>query len=197
MNDSHIRMAFKAKTLKRYYQAPGAIVIDELGIAHGSSRIDIAVITKRLLGYEIKSEKDTLRRLPQQIRYYNSVFNRVTLIVDYRHAYEALKIIPIWWGVRLVEMKSSGEVYFSIAREARENPSPDKYSIAQLLWRNEVLQILEETEADRSIRAKSRDELYKRIAESTEIDKLRASVCDQLKRRENWRVDVSQVSYAY
>ena len=197
MNDSHIRMAFKSKALKRYYQTPGAIVIDELGVAHGSSRIDIAVITKRLLGYEIKSEKDTLKRLPQQIHYYNSVFNRVTLIVDYRHAYEALRMIPVWWGVRLVELSSSGEVFFAIAREARENPSPDKYAMVQLLWRNEALQLLEEIGADHGVRTKSRDEIYKRLVERIEIDELRISICNKLRHRTNWRVDAPQVSYAY
>jgi hypothetical protein len=56
-------------------------IIEELGVVHGKSRIDIAVINGLMHGYEIKSDKDTLQRLPEQMNMYNSVFNKVTLVV--------------------------------------------------------------------------------------------------------------------
>lgn len=197
MNDAEIRVAFKSKVLTRYIRTPYALVIDELGLANGSSRIDIAVVTNRLLGYEIKSGQDTLRRLPRQVGYYNSVFSRMTLIVDYSHAYEASRMIPLWWGIRLAERKPNGDVFFQIAREAKENPSPDKFAMVKLLWRNEALNILKQIGADSGFRIKSREEIYKRLVESIEIDELRVTICNRLRLRVNWRADELRVKCAY
>jgi len=39
-------------------------MLHELGILNGATRIDIAVITGQIEGYELKSERDTIQRLP-------------------------------------------------------------------------------------------------------------------------------------
>ena len=61
--DLDIRSALHAKRLRRLKAKPDTLVIDELGLAHASSRIDVAVINGCIHGYEIKSAKDTLDRL--------------------------------------------------------------------------------------------------------------------------------------
>ena len=60
----------------------GPKVIDEFGVMHGGARIDVAVVSDSFLyGYEIKSDYDTLCRLPNQVREYSPVFDEVSLIV--------------------------------------------------------------------------------------------------------------------
>jgi hypothetical protein len=49
-----------------------------------------------LWGYELKSERDTLERLPLQARIYSRVFDRVTLVTGLRHAGAAEDRIPGW-----------------------------------------------------------------------------------------------------
>ena len=61
--DANIRSALHAKRLRRARSQPDTLVIDELGLAHAKSRIDVAVINGCIHGYEIKSAKDTLDRL--------------------------------------------------------------------------------------------------------------------------------------
>jgi len=63
MNDALIRKRFHEQELMPYHTAPNALVIDELGLHHGSCRADIAIVNGRMIGYEIKGETDSLKRL--------------------------------------------------------------------------------------------------------------------------------------
>lgn len=189
MKDKQIRQAIKRKLLAQYIKDPNALVVDELGVKHGTARIDIAVINTVLHGYEIKSDRDNLDRLPEQIQAYSSVFDRITLIVGYRHAYEALKMIPEWWGVKLIQVGKRGAIHFSEARTARKNPSPDAVALTQLLWKDEALQLLHEFESIDGLVHKQRKFIYKKISEVASIDQLRPRVLKQLKSRTNWRLD--------
>jgi len=181
--------------MRRHAREEDTLVLDELGLRHGAARIDLVVVNERLHGYEIKSDRDSLRRLPEQIRVYSSVMDRVTLVVAYRHAYEALRMVPEWWGVRLAETKKqSGTVVLSGARPARNNPKVDLNAVVALLWRDEALAIIEEMGAAGGVRSKRRNEIYRRLVELSNPDSLRFRIRQQLKRREGWRVDVQQKS---
>ncbi len=60
MNDPEIRRAYHRLRLARHHRDPNTLVVDELGLQHGESRADIAVVNGHLLGVEIKSDVDTL-----------------------------------------------------------------------------------------------------------------------------------------
>lgn len=195
MNDLQVRTALKHKIFLRYSQNPDVIVIDELGLAHGAARIDIALVNSILHGFELKSDSDTLIRLPNQIRIYNAVLDRITLVVGYRHAYEALKIVPEWWGVKLVELGPRGGIYFSQARVPRNNPDLDPLAIARLLWRDEAIELLNEIGAAQGILSKPRSAIYQRLVEIVDLDVIRTRVRRQLKCRANWRSDVEHMPY--
>jgi len=193
MNDRDIRTVLKAELTRRCAKDNNTLVLEEMGIGHGATRIDLVVVNHQLHGYEIKSDRDSLRRLPDQIRAYNSVMDRVTLVVGYRHAYDALRMVPEWWGVRLAEMrKQTGTVVLSYARPACDNPQVDLNAMVALLWRDEALAILEDMGAASGIRSKRRTEIYRRLVESSDPDSLRFMIRHRLKHREGWRVDVQQ-----
>jgi hypothetical protein len=195
MNDQDIRIVLKAELMRRYAKDNNTLVLDEVGIRHGAARIDLVVVNHQLHGYEIKSDCDSLKRLPDQIRAYSSIMDRVTLVVGYRHAYEALKMVPEWWGVRLAETKKqNGTVVLSGARSARNNPKVDLDAAVALLWRGEALAILEEMGAAGGVRSKRRSEIYKRLVELSDPDFLRSRIRQQLKQRRCWRVGVQQRS---
>src|SRR5713226_6200533 len=78
MKDSQIRDALKSDLLARYSQDPDTVIIDELGLRHGASRIDVVVVNGNLHGFELKSDRDTLKRLPRQTGIYNSILDFVT-----------------------------------------------------------------------------------------------------------------------
>src|SRR5215212_6095693 len=98
MKDFDIRIALKRTLLSRYAKNPSARIFDELGLRHGAARVDIAVISGLIHGFELKSDYDTLQRLPSQVKIYNSVLDRITLVVGQRYIDKATALIPEWWG---------------------------------------------------------------------------------------------------
>jgi len=185
-SDHQIRSALRQRLNKRYANAPHAVILEEFTLGRGSSRVDIVVVTNRLHGFELKSDRDTLRRLPDQISIYGSVLDRVTLVVGYQHAFEALNMVPEWWGVNLVAVGPRGGLRFSNARDPKDNPSPEKAALAGLLWRDEALRVLEWVDGAAGFRSKPRAAICARIAEVASADVLRSAVCHYLKHRKPW-----------
>jgi hypothetical protein len=187
-NDKVIRSALKKNLENKYSKDLHAKVIEELGITHGAARVDIAVVNGVLHGYELKSDLDTLYRLPEQVKIYNSVLDQVTLVVGKNHLHEAIKIIPDWWGIVIAKIVDPGGVVsFCNIREATENPNRDSVSIAKLLWKFEALCILEKEGHAKGVRSKPRKEIYERLAMVLDQDTLRAEVREHLLSRVNWR----------
>ncbi|MDO9572485.1 MAG: sce7726 family protein, partial [Candidatus Omnitrophota bacterium] len=143
-NDLIIRSALKEFLDKHHANDDKVRIIEELGIQHGTARIDIAVINGLLHGYEIKSDQDTLQRLPEQMDVFNAVFNKITLVVGKTHLYEAINLVPEWWGITIAKTNSNSPLTFNLIREGELNKKQDSVSIAQLLWREEALEILKE-----------------------------------------------------
>ncbi len=196
MNDLDIRNLLKSELLAKYGNDSETIILEELGLKHGRTRIDLVVINDRLHGYEIKSDRDTLKRLPEQINIYSSIMDRVTLVVGYRHAYNAFEMIPDWWGVRLAEKDNeSGAVFLSDARLPTNNPEVDINAIVSLLWRDEALDILEEIGESKGVRSKTRIDIYRHLIQVVEPRHLCAMVRRQLKSRKDWLSGVQQMSY--
>lgn len=188
MRDYDVRKALHAKVLGKHLDAPDTRVIEELGIRWGTSRIDIAVINGKLHGYEIKSDSDTLDRLPCQMEAYNSVFDRISIVVGCHHAERVLSLIPDWWGVKIATLGAQKAVHFEQLRWPSDNPSVDPFEVARLLWREEALEILEDIGAAQGMKGKSREVLYRRLTMVLEPHDLGAHVRRRLKQRSNWRV---------
>lgn len=190
-NDLIIRSALKKDLDKRHAHDEKVRIIEELGVQHGSVRIDIAVVNGIMHGYEIKSDRDTLARLPEQVQAYNAIFDRVTLVVGSKHFVDAFKMIPDWWGVETAHINDDGVVFFNSIRKPRDNPAQHDVSIARLLWRHEALDKLESLGKADGVRSKPREAVYQRLAESIELRALKKHVRSVLlSSRQNWRSDV-------
>lgn len=193
-NDTVIRKALISRLNEEYAANPEYQVIPELGLWHGAARIDVAVVNGILHGFEIKSDRDTLFRLPEQREAYNSVFDQVTLVVGSKHFVGAFKMVPEWWGIQTVRMDKDGSVFFNSIREPKNNPRQDNVSIARLLRRREALDLLESRGMADGVRSKPRDVIYRRVAESVELETLKDHVRSVLQRpRRDWRFDAQLV----
>jgi len=189
MNDRLMRTAIKATLLARYRQDPETLILEELGLRHGAARVDIVVVNGMMHGFELKSDRDTLARLPDQVRVYSAVLDRVTLVVGCRRFEEAMRMVPDWWGLKLAEMGPHAAIHISDIRKPRKNPSPEAIAVAKLLWRDEAVALLDEISTADGIRSKPRAVIYSRLAELVDLDLLRSRVRRQLRRRRNWRSD--------
>lgn len=189
-NDLIIRSALKKDLENRHERDSRVRIIEELAVRHGTARIDFAVIEGIMCGYEIKSDRDTLERLPEQIREFNAVFDKLILVVGKRHLYHAIHIIPDWWGIRIAKVNADNKILFQTIREAGKNRSQVGVSIARLLWRAEALCILEERNEAEGVRYKPREFIYKRLADVLDTNTLKEQVISRLISRESWRSDL-------
>jgi len=147
--------------------------VDELWVPRSHERADLAVIGRSLDGFEIKTERDTLRRLPRQIDAYGRLFDRCSVVVAEKHYDEATALLPDWWGITTVHV--NGEVSFTEVREPRRNPGLDPEILVRLLWKDEVTIALVKLGGDPDERA-SRGSLWRDLLEAASLTQLRAAV---------------------
>ena len=195
MNDVEIRQNFHSKILKRQHAHKDTLVIDELGLNHGKCRADIAVVNGQFVGYEIKSNNDSLRRLEEQVKSYSAVFDRVSIIMGNRYINCIQDYIPEWWGVIVSARGPRGAVNFDLIRKAHTNRNIDPISIAQLLWRNEAAEILMQKQMPSKILRQPRAILYECLVGILNTCELRKIVRKYLKNRKNWRCLESPSQY--
>ncbi len=195
MNDPIIRKNFHRKILRKYHADKNTIVIDELGLNHGKSRADIAVVNGLMIGYEIKSDNDSLYRLEEQIKSYNAIFDKVNIIVGFRHFRNIHKYVPRWWGIIIADKGLRNAVKFNLIRKSSKNKNIQPISIARLLWRNEVIQLLKHKQISPKLLGQPRAFLYETLVNILNTNELRRSVREILKTRKNWRCPDSLFRY--
>src|SRR5690606_31017878 len=108
--DSDVRAALMKNVISNHLANPSTLVVEEFGLDRGGCRVDVAVLNGLMHGYEIKSDADTLARLPSQVTSYSAVLDKATLVVGACHVERALELVPNWWGIRVVRTGSRGAV---------------------------------------------------------------------------------------
>ncbi|MCM2674069.1 sce7726 family protein [Alkalicoccobacillus plakortidis] len=187
IKDANIREALHSYLNDVHEHETDTKIVDEMGVLHGQSRIDVAVINGILHGYEIKSESDTLTRLPRQIKDYNLIFDRMTIVVQKNYLNEVRNLIPKWWGIILVSKKNDSLILKQV-RKGRLNKDVDPYSLTHLLWKDEALDLLKKEGLHKGYVSKPRNVLYSRICSTIEVKEIKRSINLKLKSRENWKV---------
>ncbi len=170
----------------QYAHDPSSRFVEEMCVWNGSARIDMAVINGQLHGYEIKSERDTLARLEDQMSLYNMVFDKITLVAAERHLAKAEEALPDWWGLSSVISDSDGRFWIKQVRPAQKNERIDKVQLAKLLWKPELLSILEQIGAAKGVRSKPVQQLCELVADKLGEHELSAHVRRILKARQDW-----------
>jgi hypothetical protein len=185
VRDADVRAVLRVR-LDAQHADDDSLVLEELGLCEGEARIDLCVVNGALNGYEIKSESDTLLRLPTQQQVYSRVLDYVTIISGSRHLNSIAARVPEWWGLEEACLIDE-EVILEELRPALPNPAVDSLAVAQLLWRDEVLAELESRGLDRGVRTKPRKVLWQRLADALLPGELGDVVRSRLKSRQGWR----------
>lgn len=183
-NDPQVRAALHAH-LPTVFAGQQALVVDELQLLHGLTSADVAVVTPAAVhGYEIKSARDSLARLPQQVVLYGFVCDYVTLVVATNAVDRALPRIPEWWGVIVTSVHVP--VVLWERRVGTRNPDLPAIHLAGLLWRAELhalLGMLGERVPARLARAQA----AQRLIACADPAWLRAHLYATLAARTDWR----------
>lgn len=186
-NESAIRIALKDRHLRHHHGRDDSFMIDELGLAHAQCRVDLAVFNGHLHGYEIKSARDTLDRLPRQLAIYSEALQKLTLVVAARHLDAAALIGPDWCGLIEVTSGPRGGMKFASHRRARLNPGLDPFMLAHLLWRSEVQNLLRLRGASSADLSAPRKQLYRALANELSVRELAMAIKSAMATRARWR----------
>ena len=179
-----IRDALRATLISARPNSKSWLIIEELGIRRGQVRVDLALIDDLLHGYEIKSDRDNLRRLVRQVDFYGSVFDRATLVIGNRRLTDATAALPSWWGITRFTTERDGIVFHRI-RPSRPNPTRVPRALVELLWRDEVLDLLSERDLDVGVRSKPRPELWDRVCSYFDLNEIANAVRARLMARKD------------
>jgi hypothetical protein len=187
VRDVDIRRCLDAHVHRVHEREEDVLILHELGLSQGTARVDLAVVNGTIHGYEIKSQADSLDRLPAQLSVYGRALDYATLVVSPNHLARAKRMVPRWWGIWLAAASPLGLALTEI-RSASQNPRQDKRALVELLWRDEALRELEGRGLAKGLRSKPRSFLWDRLAMALSIDELRIVVRDCLKLRGvSWR----------
>jgi hypothetical protein len=186
MRDRDIRDELLPLLNSQYKNDSDTLIVEELGLCQGIARIDLAVVNGSIHGYEIKSEKDNLKRLQTQQEIYNKVLDYVTIVADTRHLHKIEQTVPSWWGIEEVTVQN-GMPCTSALRTSTRNPAVDPSALVQLLWRDEALTLLKTYNLLKGVSSKPRKVLWDRLASSLSLSELSAGIREIIKARDNWR----------
>ncbi|UXN30999.1 sce7726 family protein [Glutamicibacter sp. M10] len=163
-SDIDIRLALDSQLQGKHGQNPDVLIRHELGVDMGNRRIDLAVLNGHLAGWEIKSDKDTLKRLPEQAEAFSRVMDYLTIVTTSKHLDKCAAIVPPHWGIQEA-ISGPGGIRIVTRRAPKINRQTDPFSMAQLLWRDEALDELKLRGQARGLSAKPRYTIWQRLSE--------------------------------
>jgi hypothetical protein len=117
MRDEYIyRAALTRRVLMGKHSLKTACMLTEFRA--GACKADLAILNGTATVYEIKSERDSLTRLANQVENYRKVFAKIYVIASDDHIGGVLKTVPDDIGV----LKLSTRYQISTVREAEDRP---------------------------------------------------------------------------
>ena len=188
LSENEIRKAVLRSVTRHLSTIPDSTIVEELGILEGANRIDVAVLNGGLEGFEIKSDHDTLRRLPQQLEAYSKVFDRLTVVTTSKHIKSTLLLVPDWIGVWSAYRGPDSIPRLRKLRTARANRRVDPKSLVQLLWRDEAISALRELGVAGNRLRQPRRHLWLELVRLLSLRRLKKLVSRTLQVRGDWRV---------
>ena len=184
MRDFDVREAVRKRLSRLHKGDADTLIVEEMGIWANYVRVDLAVINGEFHGFELKSERDTLARLPRQASIYNDVFDRITIVMAEKHIEKAKEQIPDWWGVLSARAEKSGRVILRKESPPQLNPNINPLQIGRLFWRDEARAVLEKYDLAAGFRKKPIEILAHRLAATLPLDVLREEARAAMKARD-------------
>lgn len=102
------------------------------------ARADALLVGNRICGFEIKSDIDSLARLPRQVEAYGQVVERAYLVVGERHRAKATALVPKWWHIWVASWREE-RVVVRETRRGRLNPAVNPLAVTSFLSREQLI----------------------------------------------------------
>lgn len=149
----------------------------------GKSRADIMMICENeIVGFELKSDKDSLVRLKRQIPDYDRFFDRNYIVVGEHFVDKIASHVPEHWGIIKV-FEDNGEIKAIEVRKALKNEKHVIKNQMLFLWREELVRIIRRHKLG-GVSAKNKKKLCDMIYNGLDIDAVRHEMIYELMERE-------------
>lgn len=159
-------------------------LVEEFTLPPGGVRADLAVIGPLLVGYEIKSSADNLRRLAGQVAAFGCVFDVCWLVAATRHVDAAVDRLPLWWGI--IEVEDDPQLArLVVRRSAAPSPAVDVDVLVRLLWREEAVAAIRGHGHEPALR-RGRSGLWSQLLDCGTEASIRSAVRHALRSRRSW-----------
>ena len=180
--DSDIRDVIRRTLVPPLAALGPSRLMEELQICVGEARIDVALVNCAMHGFEIKSDCDSLERLPRQVEFYGKVFDTMTIVCGTTHSAKIARAVPHWWAIYVVTA-SGGIAGLRQIQSGQRNQSVDPLAIAQLLWKEEAVRLLSSTESVSRLRRQSCRQLWELAATKISLPELQLAAREFLRAR--------------
>lgn len=158
----------------------------------GVSKLDVAVLNGRLVGYEIKSDRDSLSRIEHQLMQYQEVCDELTIVTTERHHEMVEKAVPEWSGIIIASVRGDA-VSLDTYRAAMRNPNWDVLALMLMLWQSETVE-LARSHGFRAPREMPKGLIHAQLARRIPHDVLRGAVLTRLRSRRTSKTPAEAVS---
>lgn len=176
--ESAIKSALIDRLFTKGEVCADAVIISEMVVDSWARRADVVLANGKLSAFEIKSDFDTLTRLPGQLESYRTFFERVVVVITPRFLEKVGKIVPDGVGIWVVD--SDGAEGIREKRRARTfDLTPD--AAITLMTVTDLRRLLSANGVQGATRA-SRRELEELARKLTKKD-LAVAARDSVKRR--------------
>lgn len=110
-----------------------AVIANEFAIGRSAVRADLAILGRHFIGIEIKSERDTLRRLGRQLEVYRRHFDKTIVVLAEKHSQSTA--LPPLDGIEVWKIDRGGAI--SIVAEAEKRAPASINALEALLTKSE------------------------------------------------------------
>lgn len=100
-------------------------------------RADLVLANGRLVGFEIKSKADSLKRWDKQMLAYSNVFNEVWLCCHSSHLKKAIETTENHIGILMVDDHGTIAIY----KNASPNKNINAFDLTSFLWKDELKEL--------------------------------------------------------
>lgn len=161
-------------------------IFEELVI--GKSRADaILVKENEILGFEIKSDKDSLVRLVTQVKNYERFCDKCYIVTGIHYIDKIEEAVPKHWGIYDIVKDEEEKLHIEMFREAQRNPK-ERPTIKlknqmSLLWRLELSKIVKTYKLG-GVTTRNKRQLRELIIEKMGKEEAKRLTCDALIERD-------------
>jgi len=161
-------------------------IFEELVI--GKSRADaILVKENEILGFEIKSDKDSLVRLVTQVKNYERFCDKCYIVTGVHYIDRIEDEIPEHWGIYDIAKDENGNLHIEMLREAernpKERPTTKLKNQMNLLWRSELICIVKTNKLG-GVTKRNKKQLRDLIIDKMGKEEAKRLTCDALIERD-------------